>query len=58
MLLPAPLAPMSAWTSPGRTASDGGAQRDDRAVALLDVGRVEQELRGAAAVVAGIAAVT
>ena len=46
VLLPAPLAPMSAWTSPGRTASDADLQRHDRAVRLGDAGRLEQEVGG------------
>ena len=44
VLLPAPLAPSSAWTSPGRPPRRR-AQRDDRAVALGDVADVEKRKR-------------
>ena len=44
VLLPAPLAPSRAWTSPGRDAQRGVAQRGDRAVSLGDAGGLEQQV--------------
>ena len=42
VLLPAPFAPRSAWTSPGVNREVRRLERDDRAVALADLARFEQ----------------
>ena len=44
VLLPAPLAPISAWTSPGADRQRRGSQRGDGAVALGDAGGLEQQV--------------
>ena len=45
VLLPAPLAPISACTSPGPHAKRGIAERPHRPIALADAGGVEQQIR-------------
>ena len=44
--LPAPFAPISAWTSPGLTDSEALRKRRDRAVVLGDAGRFQKQLVG------------